>query len=647
MLGEAADAEDVTQTTFLNAYRAFQQGTRPGEAAELADHDRAQRLPAAVPPGAAAPARGRVRRARRRGEPADDDHRAHRRGSAARALAAPAEPACRARHARARRLLVRRDRRRCSGSASRRSRRCCSARAARCASNSRSSSRARRPRSRSTSSSTGGHPARERRALRAHLRACAECNSLAQSQRAQRRALKSLVLVPLPATISHWMGDQTAAAATGAAGAGGLTAAGAAAGGGVPRRRLSSAESPRRSQRSSSPARSSEAAPTRASRTPHRRRWRVPQTPAAQDAFASVRRPAAVATAPAGSTFETPRTAQLRRGRRHPVAHGRAARRAQRRSKTRRALGRARLTLDRYAARSRRRSAIAHTPPSHRSPPARAGRQGRSAPRLPHPRRSRRIRPSALAKPVRPTPAHPVHPPSSQATRHAEQPAAVRSRNGNGNGEREPEREHGNGTGAATATGTATATTATARRPASRRRNRRTSGACGTDLAVELRGRIVTLEPLTPEHADGLRAAAADERTWTFMVTTRRRALAGGRVRRARGRHARAVRRPPRRHDRGLDELPQPRAGASAARDRQHVDESVRLGHRRERRGEVPAAPPRVRDARLPARRVQDRRAERAGARRARGAARASSKASTASTCSCAAASAATPRGTR
>src|SRR5215218_4281053 len=29
MLGEAADAEDVTQTTFLNAYRAMQSGTRP------------------------------------------------------------------------------------------------------------------------------------------------------------------------------------------------------------------------------------------------------------------------------------------------------------------------------------------------------------------------------------------------------------------------------------------------------------------------------------------------------------------------------------------------------------------------------------------------------------------------------------------
>jgi RimJ/RimL family protein N-acetyltransferase len=40
------------------------------------------------------------------------------------------------------------------------------------------------------------------------------------------------------------------------------------------------------------------------------------------------------------------------------------------------------------------------------------------------------------------------------------------------------------------------------------------------NIAVELRGRIVTLEPLARAHADGLRAAAADERTWRFMVTT-------------------------------------------------------------------------------------------------------------------------------
>ncbi len=40
------------------------------------------------------------------------------------------------------------------------------------------------------------------------------------------------------------------------------------------------------------------------------------------------------------------------------------------------------------------------------------------------------------------------------------------------------------------------------------------------NIASVLRGRIVTLEPLRHEHADGLRAAATAERTWRFMVTT-------------------------------------------------------------------------------------------------------------------------------
>jgi RimJ/RimL family protein N-acetyltransferase len=37
--------------------------------------------------------------------------------------------------------------------------------------------------------------------------------------------------------------------------------------------------------------------------------------------------------------------------------------------------------------------------------------------------------------------------------------------------------------------------------------------------AQRLEGRIVVLEPLGPEHVDGLRAAAADDRIWTWMVT--------------------------------------------------------------------------------------------------------------------------------
>jgi hypothetical protein len=40
------------------------------------------------------------------------------------------------------------------------------------------------------------------------------------------------------------------------------------------------------------------------------------------------------------------------------------------------------------------------------------------------------------------------------------------------------------------------------------------------EIATIMSGRIVTLEPLTREHANGLRTAAADERTWQFMATT-------------------------------------------------------------------------------------------------------------------------------
>jgi RimJ/RimL family protein N-acetyltransferase len=38
-------------------------------------------------------------------------------------------------------------------------------------------------------------------------------------------------------------------------------------------------------------------------------------------------------------------------------------------------------------------------------------------------------------------------------------------------------------------------------------------------LAQRLEGRIVVLEPLGPGHVDGLRAAAEDDRIWTWMVT--------------------------------------------------------------------------------------------------------------------------------
>ena len=40
------------------------------------------------------------------------------------------------------------------------------------------------------------------------------------------------------------------------------------------------------------------------------------------------------------------------------------------------------------------------------------------------------------------------------------------------------------------------------------------------EIAAVLAGRLVTLEPLTREHVDGLRRAAADEQIWRLMVTT-------------------------------------------------------------------------------------------------------------------------------
>jgi RimJ/RimL family protein N-acetyltransferase len=41
-----------------------------------------------------------------------------------------------------------------------------------------------------------------------------------------------------------------------------------------------------------------------------------------------------------------------------------------------------------------------------------------------------------------------------------------------------------------------------------------------SEIASALPGRLVTLEPLTRRHLDGLRRAATDERIWRFMVTT-------------------------------------------------------------------------------------------------------------------------------
>jgi RNA polymerase sigma-70 factor, ECF subfamily len=56
----------------------------------------------------------------------------------------------------------------------------------------------------------GRLPRHERGQLRAHLRECAECASFARRQRAQRGALKTLALVPVPGSLSSFFGGGAA-----------------------------------------------------------------------------------------------------------------------------------------------------------------------------------------------------------------------------------------------------------------------------------------------------------------------------------------------------------------------------------------------------------------------------------------------------
>jgi RNA polymerase sigma-70 factor (ECF subfamily) len=63
----------------------------------------------------------------------------------------------------------------------------------------------------------GRLPRAERGQLRAHLRECSDCASFARRQRAQRGALKSLALVPVPTSLTSLFGGGGAAVGTGVA----------------------------------------------------------------------------------------------------------------------------------------------------------------------------------------------------------------------------------------------------------------------------------------------------------------------------------------------------------------------------------------------------------------------------------------------
>src|SRR4051812_29259513 len=231
MLGEAADAEDVTQTTFLNAYRSFQAGTRP---------DKPRSWLIAIAHNVC---RQRFRQAQRRPREVEFDERV-----AEAAVQDPGAPSAE-------------DLRRALSELPPNQRAALVMRELEGSSYTEIAGvlgisvsaletllfRARRALREQLEGQLnceeaafaihkqleGRLPTSERAGLRAHLRACPECTSLAQSQRAQRRALKSLVLVPLPSGLPHWFGGHAGAAGTaGAAGAGGLTVAGAATTGG-------------------------------------------------------------------------------------------------------------------------------------------------------------------------------------------------------------------------------------------------------------------------------------------------------------------------------------------------------------------------------------------------------------------------------
>jgi RNA polymerase sigma-70 factor (ECF subfamily) len=224
VLHHAADAEDVTQTTFLNAYRAFQRGERPRNPQNwliTIAHNvcrqrfrQAQRRPEEV---AYDDGIGEAVRDEERPPTADDIQRglAHlafnqraalvMRELEGRSYGEIAEilglsvSAVETLIFRARRAL----REQLEGTLT-----CLDA-------------------ERAISRRADGQLARaERAALRAHLRECKECERLARSQRAQRTAFKALAAVPIPTSVTTLFGGGSVAGGAVAAKAAALVAAG-------------------------------------------------------------------------------------------------------------------------------------------------------------------------------------------------------------------------------------------------------------------------------------------------------------------------------------------------------------------------------------------------------------------------------------
>jgi RNA polymerase sigma factor (sigma-70 family) len=208
VLGERADAEDVTQTTFLNAYRAFQRGERPQKPQNwliAIAHNvcrqrfrQSQRRPRevefddAIGNAAVEEAEGpSVEDLRRAFSQLPPNQRAalvmrELEGRSYAEIATVLEISVSALETllfRARRSLREQleDQLTCSEAAF------------------------------AVSKQADGRLSHaEQRALRAHLRACPECSSAANRQRAQRRVLKTMLAVPLPQSLGSFFGGGAA-----------------------------------------------------------------------------------------------------------------------------------------------------------------------------------------------------------------------------------------------------------------------------------------------------------------------------------------------------------------------------------------------------------------------------------------------------